>query len=50
MNPNPFSFGNPVSDPNRFFGRKREIRQITDRLQSSTFESTSAVGPAGAFE
>jgi len=44
MNPNPFSFGNPVSDPNRFFGREREIRQITDRLQSSAFESTSVVG------
>ena len=44
MNPNPFSFGNPVSDPSRFFGREREIRQITDRLHSSAFESTSVVG------
>ena len=44
MTSNPFSFGNPVSDPSRFFGREREIRQITDRLQSSAFESTSVVG------
>ena len=44
MNLNPFSFGNPVSDPNRFFGREKEIRQITYRLQSSTFESKSVVG------
>ncbi len=44
MNPNPFSFGNPVSDPSRFFGRERELRQITDRLHSSAFESTSVVG------
>lgn len=44
MTANPFSFGNPVSDPSRFFGREREIRQITDRLQSSAFESTSVVG------
>jgi hypothetical protein len=50
MNPNPYSFGNPVSDPNRFFGKEREIRQITDRLQSSVFENTSAVGAAGVFE
>ena len=44
MNGNPFSFGNPVSDPSRFYGRKREIRQIMDRLLSSAFESTSVVG------
>ncbi len=44
MKRNPFSFGNPVNDPDRFYGRKREIRQITDRLLSSAFESTSVVG------
>lgn len=44
MSGNPFSFGNPVSDPSRFYGREREIRQITDRLLSSAFESTSVVG------
>ena len=44
MTSNPFSFGNPVSDPSRFFGRERELRQITDRLHSSAFESTSVVG------
>ncbi len=36
--------GNPVSDPSKFYGREREIRQITDRLFSSAFESTSVVG------
>lgn len=44
MSRNPFSFGNPVSDPSKFYGREREIRQITDRLFSSAFESTSVVG------
>jgi len=44
MSGNPFSFGNPVSDPKRFYGREREIRQVTDRLLSSAFESTSVVG------
>jgi len=44
MTANPFTFGNPVNDPDKFYGRKREIRQITDRLLSSAFESTSVVG------
>ena len=30
MNPNPFSFGNPVSDPSRFFGRERELRLLKE--------------------
>jgi len=44
MSGNPFSFGNPISAPEQFYGREREIRQITDRLLSSAFESTSIVG------
>ncbi len=44
MTSNPFTFGNPIRDPARFFGRKQEIRQITGRLLSSAVESTSLVG------
>jgi len=41
---NPFTFGNPISDPERFFGRKQELRQILNRLLSSAHESTSIIG------
>ena len=41
---NPFTFGNPIKDPARFFGREAEIRQITNRLLSSAHESTSIIG------
>ena len=41
---NPFTFGNPIKDPGRFYGRKAEIRQIVNRLLSSAHESTSIVG------
>ena len=41
---NPFTFGNPINDPDRFFGRRAEIRQIVNRLLSSAHESTSIVG------
>lgn len=41
---NPFTFGNPIRDPERFIGRKEDIRQITNRLLSSAHESTSIVG------
>jgi len=44
MTTNPFTFGNPIRDPERFFGRKEEIRQIVNRLLSSAHESTSVVG------
>ena len=44
MNANPFTFGNPIRDPSRFYGRQQEIRQITSRLASSAHESTSVVG------
>lgn len=41
---NPFTFGNPIKEPERFFGRRAEIRQIVNRLLSSAHESTSIVG------
>jgi hypothetical protein len=41
---NPFTFGNPISGPDRFYGRKQEIRQILNRLLSSAHESTSLIG------
>lgn len=44
MKSNPFTFGNPIRDPARFYGRSEEIRQIVNRLRSSAHESTSVVG------
>lgn len=41
---NPFSYGNPIRDPDRFYGRRWEVQQIVGRLLSSAFESTSVVG------
>ena len=41
---NPFTFGNPINEPARFYGRRAEIRQIVNRLLSSAHESTSIVG------
>lgn len=41
---NPFTFGNPIKEPERFIGRKAEIRQIVNRLLSSAHESTSIIG------
>jgi AAA+ ATPase superfamily predicted ATPase len=41
---NPFTFGNPIKEPERFIGRKAEIRQILNRLLSSAHESTSIIG------
>jgi hypothetical protein len=41
---NPFTYGNPISDPERFFGREREIEQLVARLRNVEFESTSIVG------
>ena len=41
---NPFTFGNPIRDPNRFYGRQEDIRQIVNRLLSTAHESTSVVG------
>lgn len=44
MSANPFTFGNPIRDPSRFYGRDNEVRQIASRLLSSGHESTSVVG------
>jgi uncharacterized protein len=44
MSLNPFTFGNPIKDPARFYGREAELRQITNRLLSSAHESTSIIG------
>jgi AAA-like domain len=41
---NPFTYGNPISDPGRFFGRGREAEQIFGRLRNPEFESSSVVG------
>lgn len=41
---NPFTFGNPIRDPARFYGRQAEVSQIVNRLLSSARESTSVVG------
>jgi len=41
---NPFTYGNPISDPARFVGRAREVDQIVARLRNREFESTSIVG------
>ncbi len=41
---NPFTYGNPISDHRRFFGRVREVEQIFGRLRNEEFESSSLVG------
>jgi len=41
---NPFSYGNPISDPQRFFGRRQEAGQIFSRLRNPEFESSSVIG------
>lgn len=41
---NPFTYGNPISDPHRFVGRTREVEQIFSRLRNVEFESSSLVG------
>jgi AAA-like domain len=44
MRSNPFTYGNPISDPQRFVGRSREVEQIFGRLRNEEFESSSLVG------
>lgn len=44
MSSNPFTYGNAISDPRRFFGRVREVDQIFGRLRNEEFESSSLVG------
>jgi len=41
---NPFSYGNPITDPQHFFGRKHEVDQVYSRLRNIGFESSSIVG------
>jgi eukaryotic-like serine/threonine-protein kinase len=41
---NPFTYGNPISDSRRFYGRAREVEQIFGRLRNEEFESSSLVG------
>jgi hypothetical protein len=41
---NPFTYGNPIHDPDRFYGRHEALRQIVNRVRSSARESTSLVG------
>jgi eukaryotic-like serine/threonine-protein kinase len=41
---NPFTYGNPISDPRRFFGRTLEVDQICHRLGDPEFESSSLAG------
>ena len=31
---NPFTYGNPISDPKRFIGRRRDVEQIFMRLRN----------------
>jgi hypothetical protein len=41
---NPFTYGNPISDPARFIGRQREVEQVFSRLLNAEAESSSLVG------
>jgi Cdc6-like AAA superfamily ATPase len=41
---NPFTYGNPISDPERFIGRQREVDQVFSRLRNAEAESSSLVG------
>ena len=41
---NPFTYGNPISEPGRFFGRRREVEQVYSRLLNAEAESSSLVG------
>jgi AAA+ ATPase superfamily predicted ATPase len=43
MSINPFTYGKPIDDPERFIGHQREVEQVYSRLRSA-FESTSIVG------
>ncbi len=31
---NPFTYGNPISNPPRFFGREHEVEQVFSRLRN----------------
>ena len=42
--PNPFFYGGPITEPQKFFGRKREFRVIFGRLSTTPPQSVSVVG------
>jgi hypothetical protein len=44
MQGDPFTYGNPIRDPGRFYGRAHEVAQIFGRLRNPEFESSSVVG------
>ena len=44
MKVNPFTYGNPISDSTRFFGRRWAVEQLFSRLRNAEFESSSIVG------
>src|SRR2546421_3550697 len=44
MRVNPFTYGNPISAPMRFFGRQYEAGLVFSRLCNAEFESSSLVG------
>ena len=35
---NPFTYGNPISNPVRFIGRRAEVEQVYTRLRNAEFE------------
>ena len=41
---NPFTFGNPIRDAQRFIGRQSDLQQIVNRLRANAHESTAVVG------
>jgi eukaryotic-like serine/threonine-protein kinase len=41
---NPFTYGNPISNPSRFSGRQYEVGQIFSRLRNAEFESSALSG------
>ena len=42
---NPFTYGDPISEPDRFFGRQHEVEQVFSRLLNpEAQESSSLVG------
>ncbi|MCP4536169.1 MAG: AAA family ATPase [Chloroflexi bacterium] len=44
MHRNPFTYGNPITNPTHFIGRKNELNQVLTRLRNDAFESSSIVG------
>ena len=44
MYDNPFTYGRPIEEPERLYGRDLALNQILSRLRNVAFESTSIVG------